>query len=169
MGRGFFIWASTALLAYTLLLPTTATASADFEMQLPQVFLEGITYDLMVNSPSPNLTDNSQPTPLLRVDDFPYTPSPSNGDWIFRDVAVTGAGPAVITLELTGEFMQRAEVPVIPAWVSILPPLVAIGIALLIRSVLPALMLGLWLGAWALEGPSAEVRAWSRDEPWDEA
>ena len=156
MGRGFFLWASTALLAYTLLLPTTATASADFEMQLPQVFLEGITYDLMVNSPSPNLTDNSQPTPLLRVDDFPYTPSSYNGDWIFRDVAVTGADPAVITLELAGEVVERAEIPVIPAWVSILPPLVAICIALLIRSVLPALMLGLWLGAWALEGLTAK-------------
>ncbi len=87
MGRGFFIWASTALLAY-LLLPTTAIASADFEMQLPQVFLEGITYDLTVSSPSPNLTDNSQPTPLLRVDDFPYIPSLSNGEWMFSDVTV---------------------------------------------------------------------------------
>ena len=155
MRRGFFIWASTALLAY-LLLPTTATASADFEMQLPQVFLEGITYDLTVSSPSPNLTDNSQPTPLLRVDDFPYIPSLSNGEWMFSDVTVRGTSAAVVSLELAGEVVERAEVPVIPAWVSILPPLVAICMALLLRSVLPALMLGLWLGAWALEGLTAK-------------
>lgn len=37
-------------------------------------------------------------------------------------------------------------------WVSILPPLVAIGLALLWRQVLPALLAGVWVGAWALAG-----------------
>ena len=83
-------------------------------------------------------------------------PSRSDGEWVFSDVTATGKGAAVVTLELAGEVVEQAEVPVIPAWVSILPPLVAIGMALLIRSVLPALMLGLWLGAWALEGLTAK-------------
>ena len=50
MGRGFFIWVSSVLLGCTLLLPSAVNAAADFEMQLPQVFLEGITYDLTVSS-----------------------------------------------------------------------------------------------------------------------
>ncbi len=37
-------------------------------------------------------------------------------------------------------------------WVSILPPLVAIGLALLLRQVIPALFLGVWVGAWAIAG-----------------
>jgi len=37
-------------------------------------------------------------------------------------------------------------------WISVLPPLVAIGLALLIRHVLPALFAGIFIGAWALEG-----------------
>ena len=152
MGRGFFIWASSVLLACTLLLPSAVSAAANFEMQLPQVFLEGIAYDLTVSSPAADPTATSQPTPLLRVDDFPYAPSRSEGEWVFSDVTVPGTGAAVVSLEITGEVVEQVEVPVIPAWVSILPPLVAIGMALLIRSVLPALMLGLWLGAWALEG-----------------
>ena len=156
MGRGFFVWASSVLLSCSVLLPSAVGASTEFKVQLPQVFLEGITYDLTVSSPATDPTATFQPTPLLRINDFPYIPSRSDGEWVFSDVTAAGTGAAVVTLEVAGEFMQRAEVPVIPAWVSILPPLVAIGIALLIRSVLPALMLGLWLGAWALEGLTAK-------------
>ncbi|MGB1958950.1 MAG: Na+/H+ antiporter NhaC family protein, partial [Luminiphilus sp.] len=137
-------------------MPSAVSASTVYEMQLPQVFLEGITYDLTVSSPAADHTAATQPTPLLRVDDFPYTPSRSDGEWIFSDVIVSGTGAAAVSLEISGEVVQQTEVSVIPAWVSILPPLVAIGMALLIRSVLPALMLGLWLGAWALEGLTAK-------------
>ena len=156
MGRGFIIWVSSVLLSCTLLLPSSVNAAADFEMHLPQVFLEGIAYDVTVSSPAADPTATSQPTPLLRVNDFPFIPSRSDGEWVFSDVTATGTGAAVVSLEVAGEIVAQAEVPVIPAWVSILPPLVAIGMALLIRSVLPALMLGLWLGAWALEGLTAK-------------
>ncbi|GMG87729.1 Na+/H+ antiporter NhaC family protein [Biformimicrobium ophioploci] len=37
-------------------------------------------------------------------------------------------------------------------WVSIVPPLLAIVLALLLRQVLPALFAGVWVGAWAIEG-----------------
>jgi len=40
-------------------------------------------------------------------------------------------------------------------WVSILPPLIAIGLALVLRQVIPALFAGIWIGAWALAGFSA--------------
>lgn len=40
-------------------------------------------------------------------------------------------------------------------WTSVLPPLLAIGLALLTRQVIPALLAGVWLGAWLLEGLSA--------------
>jgi Na+/H+ antiporter NhaC len=38
------------------------------------------------------------------------------------------------------------------SWVSILPPLLAIVLALLLRQVIPALMAGVLLGAWAING-----------------
>ncbi len=97
MGRGFFIWASSVLLGCTLLLPTAAGASTEFEMQLPQVFLEGIAYDLTVSVAATDPTASSQPTPLLRVNDFPYMPSRADGEWVFTDVAATGKGAAVVT------------------------------------------------------------------------
>ena len=39
---------------------------------------------------------------------------------------------------------------VIPGWISIAPPLLAIFIALILRNVIPALIAGIWLGATAL-------------------
>lgn len=40
----------------------------------------------------------------------------------------------------------------IPGWFSILPPLLAIATALTLRTVIPALFLGIWLGAWGVAG-----------------
>ena len=40
-------------------------------------------------------------------------------------------------------------------WISLLPPLVAIGLALVMRQVIPALFAGIWVGAWALTDFSA--------------
>jgi Na+/H+ antiporter NhaC len=38
------------------------------------------------------------------------------------------------------------------SWISILPPLTAILLALTLRQVIPALFFGVWLGAWAING-----------------
>ena len=53
-----------------------------------------------------------------------------------------------------GSELASARLRVLPGWVSILPSLVAIAAALLLRSVVPALLLGVWLGAWAIHGMS---------------
>lgn len=37
-------------------------------------------------------------------------------------------------------------------WVSLLPPVLAIGLALVLRQVIPALFAGVWIGAWAATG-----------------
>jgi Na+/H+ antiporter NhaC len=44
------------------------------------------------------------------------------------------------------------ELRVLPGWLSLTPPLIAIVTAFVFRSVLPALLLGLWAGAWVLDG-----------------
>jgi Na+/H+ antiporter NhaC len=39
-----------------------------------------------------------------------------------------------------------------PIWTSLLPPLLAIGLALVTRQIIPSLVAGVWLGAWLAEG-----------------
>jgi len=50
---------------------------------------------------------------------------------------------------------QEASAPSNFGWISLLPPLTAIGLALLLRQVIPALFIGVWIGAWAIAGFSA--------------
>ena len=50
-----------------------------------------------------------------------------------------------------GEESNNYDLRVIPGWISIAPPLLAIFIALLLRNVIPALIAGIWMGATALK------------------
>ncbi|MBW1756645.1 MAG: Na+/H+ antiporter NhaC family protein [Deltaproteobacteria bacterium] len=72
-----------------------------------------------------------------------------------------GAAPTVIqniSLNITSaaaaEVADGGAESELPAWVSILPPLLAIALALLFRHVLLALVLGVWLGAFLISGLS---------------
>jgi len=52
-------------------------------------------------------------------------------------------------------FGQAESTPTNYGWISVLPPLIAIGLALILRQVIPALFAGIWIGAWALADFSA--------------
>jgi Na+/H+ antiporter NhaC len=156
MPNNFLSWLKGLSLTWLLLGSAVGTASTQLDVALPQIFLEGIRYDLALTTttPNPDVLDNL--APVLRVNDSLYTATRLHGDWAFADVIASGSSSADLALELQGKIVHSADVPIIPAWISILPPLVAIGMALMIRSVLPALMFGLWLGAWALQGLTLE-------------
>ena len=68
----------------------------------------------------------------------------------FDAVIVNEAGTARMVAKSGGD-AAAAEMRVLPGWVSVLPAFVAIAVALLLRNVIPALLLGLWLGATALQ------------------
>ncbi len=73
-------------------------------------------------------------------------------------------GDQVVTLEAkpgwgghqviatAGAARAEAILRVLPGWASIIPPLVAIGLALIFRNVLPALFAGVFVGAWLTYG-----------------
>jgi len=69
-----------------------------------------------------------------------------------------GSLPSFLTLFVllilfsTPVLAQEATETIPISWVSILPPLLAIVLALYLRQVIPALFMGLWLGAWAING-----------------
>jgi Na+/H+ antiporter NhaC len=68
----------------------------------------------------------------------------------FPNVAINEPGVAAITASSGGATVST-ELRVIPGWISILPAVLAISVALTIRNVIPALLLGLWVGATALQ------------------
>ena len=120
------------------------------ELDVPRVMLKNIGYDIRLDGDSLDhgthveairLVVDDQVIPLVKTDD----------QLIFPNIRASQS-PQSLQVMAEDTVIGEAEVQVIPAWFSILPPLTAILVALLIRSVLPALVLGLWLGAWALNG-----------------
>jgi Na+/H+ antiporter NhaC len=60
--------------------------------------------------------------------------------------------PLILVLFATPALAQEAAETAAVSWVSILPPLLAIVLALYLRQVIPALFMGVWFGAWAISG-----------------
>lgn len=80
----------------------------------------------------------------------------AGGTVVFEDVRVRRG---VVTLELVAQrpdaaapVLDAVETRAIAGWLSVLPPLLAIAMALISKSVIPALFFGLWVGAWLAVG-----------------
>ncbi len=61
-------------------------------------------------------------------------------------------GQNVVTASLAELAAESAPVNAIPGWLSIIPPVIAIGLALWLKTVIPALFLGLWAGVMIQNG-----------------
>ncbi|MFW5969963.1 MAG: hypothetical protein ACOCP9_04940, partial [Halofilum sp. (in: g-proteobacteria)] len=82
-------------------------------------------------------------TPIVRFSDMASTAR--------RGIPVTVALIVLMVLLAPSlAFAQEggANGPSIAGWLSILPPVIAIALALLTRQVIPSLAAGIWVGAW---------------------
>ncbi|MDH3434685.1 MAG: Na+/H+ antiporter NhaC family protein, partial [Gammaproteobacteria bacterium] len=75
----------------------------------------------------------------------------ADGRVVFDNMMTETRGTFEITATANGESMT-AQLRVLPGWISVMPAFLAIAVALLLRNVIPALLLGLWLGSTALQG-----------------
>jgi len=73
-----------------------------------------------------------------------------DGVAVFEDVLADASGLAEMQLWDEVAVTPVRTVRVWPSWISIVPPLLAIALALLFKQVIVALFIGLWLGAAAL-------------------
>ena len=86
----------------------------------------------------------------LRVGDSTYRQSAGDdGRAVFTELFIGSSGTYSINATVEGQ-STSVELRVLPGWVSVMPAVLAIAIALLLRNVVPALLLGLWFGATAL-------------------
>ncbi|MBT8088543.1 MAG: Na+/H+ antiporter NhaC family protein [Gammaproteobacteria bacterium] len=117
--------------------------------------------DISVDAPKVLLTDVAFNVTAEGLDPDAGTTLLVNGEAIASSDAttltakvdgLTATGSASLEVRQNGETVWQSEAPVIPGWVSLLPPLIAILLAFLLRSVIPALFVGLVVGAWAVNG-----------------
>ena len=122
------------------------TALAEYvTIEVPQVLLTNVGFDVSVGG----LAADSRAELLLNGKVVISGTGPSLA---VADIEVAETGDARLEVTQGGVPVSEKVVPVIPAAVSILPPLVAILLAFLLRSVIPALFVGLVVGAWAVNG-----------------
>ncbi|MFK7913525.1 MAG: Na+/H+ antiporter NhaC family protein [Pseudomonadales bacterium] len=119
--------------------PTTASAQPTLEV--PSVLLRGLNSTIRVSPDNPTLTLYIDQQSLGPGAEILFTPASS--------------GPVKITLrDPDGEIVATAERLVLPGWLSIAPPVLAFVLALVFRQVIPALFVGIWVGAFLVIGPS---------------
>jgi len=87
----------------------------------------------------------------LRIGDATYSEiADAKGNATFNIVASSSGPVTLVASDAAGEQASQ-DLRVLPGWVSLAPPLLAILVALTLRSVIPALLLGVWVGAAALK------------------
>jgi Na+/H+ antiporter NhaC len=85
-------------------------------------------------------------------------------DVLVRDLQVSGGAQLPLRIEVAGAAGETGEGsldrPIFPGWISILPPLVAIALALIFREVVISLFLGVWIGAFFAAGLNPLSALW---------
>ncbi len=77
----------------------------------------------------------------------------------FRDISIASRDALPLQVR-TGGTVHEISRPFAPGWFSILPPLVAIVLALIFKEVITALLAGIWLGALAVAGYNPLQATW---------
>ena len=118
------------------------------EITLPKVALENVPTDIDVTSAEPGSVVS-----LEILGQQVHSMADANGYAQFAGVVFTGVGTTEILAMASGDSVTE-KLRILPGWVSVTPPLLAILIAFLLRNVIPALLIGVWLGATLLRSLS---------------
>ncbi|MFQ6005406.1 MAG: Na+/H+ antiporter NhaC family protein [Woeseia sp.] len=127
-----------------MLLASIARAGTP-DIDTPGVVLAHVPTEIIVTGAMPDSDV------VLLVGGAEYSAASDNkGSASFSAVLVDEPGSVAVSFKASDGVTVDRQLRVLPGWVSIAPPLVAILIALTLRNVIPALLVGVWLGATAL-------------------
>jgi Na+/H+ antiporter NhaC len=128
-----------------LWLAVSFEAIAAGEIETPPVALTGVGVVISASGVEPGVVHRLFVGSVERV-----ATADDAGTVTFAEVTLDRAGNASLTIRsASGETLAK-DLRVLPGWVSVTPPILAILVALALRNVLPALLLGVWFGAAAL-------------------
>lgn len=149
------ISSSSQVAAQESALPAAGPPPHSFEIKVPKLVLSDVNFTLQIvaKDSSGKLLSTYAGTPRItgiQRDIFgTYStefPRFVNGALNIEDAIVTESGSPTITVQ-EGSVQSTAVLRVIPGFLSVLPPLLAIVLALIIRQVVISLFAGIWLGA----------------------
>ena len=136
-------------LAYVVLL-FSSIISANPIIDSPQVALTGVPFEISVSNTSfQNACDYK-----IKINELFYQSSncENSQQLIFSDIVLNDKASESIELYEGDSLVGNNSIEVLWGWLSVMPPLISILIALFFRSVIPALFLGVWMGAFSILG-----------------
>jgi len=139
----------TIILAGLVCLLPAAAVDA-LEIETPQVALQDVENIITVTG-----AEAGEDVILIVNDERTVVTADADGVAVFPGLSIGVTGTAQLRAEAASGASAATGLRVLPGWVSITPPILAILIALLLRNVIPALLIGVWLGATLLQSVSA--------------
>ena len=124
----------------------TAMAQDGSKIDLPDPVLAGIEFSVTVPGDS-SLAASGPPAVRVGEETVPLVHNPDADEWTAEGVTAAASGSVSVDVVAGGQVLRSTSARSIPGWLSILPPLLAIGMALVYRRVVPALFFGVWVGA----------------------
>ncbi len=115
------------------------------DIEVPSLGLTDVPMDITVTGATPG----DVVSVAVGEENFLATADADGRATVF-DVTVQSIGAIAITATVDGD-STTTSLRVLPGWISLMPAFLAIVVALVIRNVVPALLLGLWVGATALQ------------------
>ncbi len=145
-----------ALALATAAIPNAAQGQ-DLIADGPRVVLSSVPFSLTVQGPGEHST-------LVEIRDsegnlLASGPVAAGEIREFRNISV--ASSDLLPLQVrAGDAVEDFSRPLAPGWFSLLPPLVAILLALIFKEVITALLAGIWLGALVVAGYNPLTATW---------
>jgi len=140
-----------SLLCLSMLLVLASRGQNEGAVDVPDPVLTGIEFSVTVPGDS-SLAEAGTPTVRIGEATHALSYDAENEQWTTEEVTVPSSGSATVEVVANDTVLRSASTRAIPGWLSILPPLLAIGMALLYRRVIPALFFGVWVGAFVAVG-----------------
>ena len=128
-----------------------STQAFTLEIEAPAILLTNVPAGISVHGALPDEQVRLSFAGTSRV-----ASANADGTAVFSEIVAERRGSFALAASSTESGSASSNLRVLPGWVSILPPLVAILIALVLRNVIPALLVGVWLGATSLRSFSAD-------------
>ena len=133
---------------FAILVPIQILIGNDITNDAPKILLKDVDFNISFTG-SFNVDDSFS----LNSSGKTYYPFDVNSQKIkFKDINTNVLGNTSFSLEKNSVTIHELKKYVIRPWVSILPPLIAIALAFLTRSIVPSLFIAIWFGSWAVNG-----------------
>ncbi len=148
MHLAFSIFTIISVILFGFNIPAAATED-DLIWSVPKVSLAGQATEIKVTG-LPEVLANT--TLVLRSESLSFETIVQEGVAVFSDVKLARSTKELTLVSIDGSVLGTHKARVISGWLSILPALIAIAVALMFHQVIPALFFSIWFGATLVYG-----------------